>query len=264
MKKLLFVQLIIVLALSSCQQENNETSGILVNERLINATLYQQQAAEAEAMYYQAFNFAKIMVHNDLQIEIGDKKRAIITDIDETILDNSPYEAMCIKEGISYPERWDEWCGLSAALALPGAQQFLNYVAAQDVEVFYVTNRKEHLREVTLLNLQNRVFPNADNEHLFMRTSSTSKQSRRKPIEEEYRVILLLGDNLDDFSNAFENRSPMDRKEMVEKLKSTFGRRFILFPNAMYGSWESSLFEFRDGLTNKEKSEIRLKSLNDF
>jgi 5'-nucleotidase (lipoprotein e(P4) family) len=228
------------------------------------ATLYSQRSAEAEALYYQAYNMARIMVHNELTLENIVRKRAIITDIDETVLDNSPYQAMCIKEGINYPERWDEWCRLASAKALPGSQQFLNYVAAQDIEIFYITNRKEHLREATIQNLKMRAFPYADNEHLIMRTSINSKENRRKPIEDEYRVILLLGDNLDDFTNAFEERGGEKRKEMVRTLRSSFGRRFILFPNPMYGSWESALYEYKNDLSPELRSRARMDALEGF
>ena len=69
----------------------------------------------------------------------GKEKKAVILDIDETVLDNSPYEAQCIIERFSYPERWDEWCELSRAEACPGAIDFLSYAVSAGYEIFYVT-----------------------------------------------------------------------------------------------------------------------------
>lgn len=240
MKKI-FLLLGIAMVMSACERPS-VINGKADNDRMLLATLYQQSSAEAAALYHQAYNFARIMVHNELQNQSIKQKRAIIIDVDETVLDNSPYQALCIVEGINYPERWDEWCLRAEAPALPGSQRFLNYVASQDIEVFYVTNRKEHLKDATLENLKRRAFPFADEDHIFMRKDQNTKEPRRKSIEKDYRVIMLLGDNLEDFTNAFENRDPEERMEIVERLKDSFGRRFILFPNAMYGSWESSIY----------------------
>ena len=167
--------------------------------------------------------------------------RETITDIDETVLDNSPYEAKCILDGTPYPEGWAEWVNLSSARPLPGSQHFFNYAAGNDIEIFYITNRKEEFKQATLLNLKRFGFPFADEDHLFMRTGGSSKDQRRIRIKDDYRVILLLGDNLEDFATAFENDSNLNKKEYVEKLKASFGRRVIVFPNAMYGSWVSSI-----------------------
>lgn len=260
MKKIVIIAGILALT-AGCQSPatENVTSD---NDHMILATLYQQKSGEVAALYHQAFNFARIMIHNDLQNKSVEKKRAIIIDIDESVLDNSPYQAKCIIDGISYPEKWDEWCNRAEARALPGSQRFLAYVAAQDIEVFYVTNRKEHLKEGTIENLKRRALPFADEEHLLMRKNDNSKEQRRKSLEEEYRVILLLGDNLEDFTNAFEARGPEARIEVVERLKDSFGRRFIVFPNAMYGSWETAIY--MADTTGSEKHDVRLNSLRSF
>jgi 5'-nucleotidase (lipoprotein e(P4) family) len=227
-------------------------------------TLYHQNAVEIDAMCYQAYFLARIMVENDLKKGETGKKRAIITDIDETILDNSPYQAQCIIEGISYPEKWDDWCSLSSARAIPGSQQFFNYAADNGIEIFYVTNRKEHLKRATIINLKKNAFPFADEEHLLMRTNETSKESRRIKLSEEYRLILLLGDNIEDFASVFEQRPPEERHELAERLKESFGRRFITFPNAMYGSWEASVYGYDSGADERKKQEMRLNHLTGF
>jgi len=263
MKRLLVFLSLLAIFSSSCQFQSKDEYTPSSNERMLMATLYQQKAAENDALYLQAYNIATIMIYDELNKTVN-KKRAIITDIDETVLDNSPYQAKCILEGISYPEKWDEWCMLSRAQALPGSQKFLNFVASKEIEIFYVTNRKDHLKGATIENLKRRGFPYADKDHLFMRTSTTSKESRRNRIEEEYRVVMLLGDNLGDFSKVFEGRSSDERKEMVDKLESSFGRRFIAFPNPMYGSWENAIYDHKPDTTAKAKAAMRIKALESF
>jgi 5'-nucleotidase (lipoprotein e(P4) family) len=254
---------IIFLGFVSCEQPGNKNTPS-PNERMLNATLYQQTSPEVDALSYQAYFIARVMLESELNRGQMAMPRAIITDVDETILDNSPYQAQCILEGISYPEKWDEWCKQVKARPLPGSQQFLNYAAAQGVEIFYVTNRKEHLKEATLLNLRKHAFPNADEEHLLMRTSTSSKEPRRKKIAEDYRIVLLLGDNIEDFTNVFEERGIAEKKELAEKLKESFGRRFIVFPNPMYGSWESAVYNYNYDTTETARASMRLEALTGF
>ena len=50
---------------------------------------------------------------------------------------------------------------------------------------------------------------------------------------------------------------------MFEQLKAEFGDKFIIFPNPMYGSWESAVYkgEKKDG---KGQSEARLDALKGY
>ena len=249
-----------IFLIQGCTRGPGKTSE---NERLLMATLYQQSAAEYDALCYQAYNLAEFMIQKALEKNIsGDL--AVITDIDETVLDNSPYEASCILDNISFPDEWNEWCELAKAKALPGSREFLNYVANQGIQVFYITNRKSELMQPTLTNLQKEGFPFADESHLIMAENDNSKESRRKIVEGKYHVILLLGDNLEDFTNVFENKSPEERKEIVSTLSASFGTRFIAFPNAMYGSWERSIYGQSEKLGLKTKEETRYHFLTPF
>ena len=46
---------------------------------------------------------------------------AIIVDVDETVLDNSPYQARLLRDGKFYDEfTWSEWVKEEAATAVPG------------------------------------------------------------------------------------------------------------------------------------------------
>lgn len=263
MKKINILWLASALWLTSCQVPQQPNEKDLGHERLLMATLYQQSAAETDALYYQAFNLAEIMIRNELSKPMNDK-RAIITDIDETCLDNSPYQARCILDDISYPEKWDEWCNLADAKAYPGSQRFFNFVADQGIEIFYITNRKEHLKEPTLLNMSRMGFPNADESHILMRQEDNSKESRRKLVTDQYRVVMLLGDDLEDYNNIFEGKSPLERKDYVNRLKSSFGRQFIVFPNPMYGSWEQAIYRLYQDTTSLSREQMLRETLEGF
>lgn len=214
----------------------------LRNEHMVMATLYQQTAGEYRALCFQAYNLGRLMLDKDLADKSIDKHRVVVLDIDETVLDNSPFQAKCILAGTSYPDYWEEWCNMASAAAVPGALDFLRYAVSGGVEVFYVTNRKIHLKEATLKNLTALGFPYADDKHLMMRTTDNSKEPRRQELMKKYHISLLFGDNLNDFTNTFENLDVADRDAETDREWKQFGSRFIVLPNAMYGDWETALY----------------------
>jgi 5'-nucleotidase (lipoprotein e(P4) family) len=234
------------------------------NEHMVLATLFQQTAAEYRALCYQAFNIGKFMLDADLNDKSVDKHRIIVLDVDETVLDNSPFQAKSVLESTSYPVNWDEWCNLANAEPLPGALEFLNYARANGVSIFYVTNRKDYLKEVTIKNLADMGFPHADAEHVITRSAEASKEGRRQDLMKKYHISLLFGDNLNDFAEVFEGKSVKSRFDAVDQVSNLFGRKFIVLPNAMYGDWENALYEYSSKVNDSVKFEMRRKALKSF
>lgn len=227
------------------------------------ATLYQQQAGEYRALCYQAFNLAGFTLDAAISTP-HEKPLAIIVDIDETVLDNSPYQAQAILEGFGYPVRWAEWMNAAAAKPVPGAFDFLKRAAADGVEVFYITNRKEEFRDATLRNLNQLGFPHADNDHLLMRTMGNEKESRRELVTAKFHIVCLIGDNLGDFSGLFENQDAASRMQAVDSSLALFGNRWIVLPNVVYGSWVDALPGFRPGLSDDSLSLLLKSGLKGF
>lgn len=231
---------------------------------LMLAVVYQQLAAEKYALEYQAYNLAKMALKADLEDKNINTQRAVILDIDETVLDNSPYEAMLVKKDTTYPAKWDKWLKKSNAKLIAGVKDFLNYAKNYGVDIFYLTNRKEQFRNSTLKNLQKYDLPQADSDHLLMRTSTSSKKTRRNIIEKDYHISLLIGDNLNDFSHIFEEKSNREKKQLVDQHRDKFGKRFIVLPNAMYGDWETATYNYDFSLSQQEKYQKMLEQLNSF
>ena len=75
-------------------------------------------------------------------------------------------------------------------------------------------------------------------------------------LAEKYDIILLIGDNLNDLSEMFEDRKTNDGKVSVDRNSEDFGRKFIILPNPMYGAWEKPLYDYREGLSEKEKTQL--------
>ncbi len=236
------------------------------NEYQAGAVLWMQTSGERAALSYQAFTLGRMMLDRDLAGNRSRKRRAVIVDIDETIMDNSRYQAWLLKNRQNYGDQtWGEWVNRAEATAIPGALEFLNYANSKDVRVFYITNRKVAEKEGTATNLRKLGFPNVNDETLLVRTDtkSSSKEPRRQSVSARYRVVLLMGDNLNDFADVFENAKTVTaRMTVTDQNKARFGKNFIVLPNPMYGDWESAINEYQR-LNEEEKAAKRKAALKD-
>ncbi|SMO36952.1 5'-nucleotidase, lipoprotein e(P4) family [Gracilimonas mengyeensis] len=245
------------------------------------ATLWVQNAAEYEALAYQAYGSASRVLpltiedsfwtasinQSENDDEIASLPPAVILDIDETVLDNSPFQARMIKQDKSFnSEDWNAWCNEAKAEGVPGAAQFTQYAAEQGVTIFYISNRDYEVEDATRRNLIKEGFPVSDTLDNIMLNGeepgwNSSKIQRRRIIEENYRVVMLFGDDLNDFLPA-KDITQKKRDELVSEYTQYFGRRWFVLPNPVYGSWEQALFDFEDDLSEQERIRILRKRLN--
>ena len=237
------------------------------NEHQVGGILWTQTSGEWKALSYQAFAVARMSLDRDLRSNRRTRmKRAVIVDVDETVLDNSPYQAMLVKTRRAYESKsWNEWCQKVDAAAIPGAVEFLRYAHSRGVRVFYVTNRRESEKQCTAQNLKKVGFPDVSDQTVLVRTDTSSKQPRRDDIARRHRVVLLMGDNLNDFAEIFEQSKTIESRLAATQLhKSNFGTRFIVLPNVMYGAWEEAIYGDPSKLTEEQKAERRRDTLKDF
>lgn len=226
---------------------------------LINAALWVQSAAEYRASALQTYATAKRMVDAALadrtwsatgQSAVSRLQPAVILDLDETALNNIKFEARAVRAGVTYTvPMWEEWVRSAEADAVPGAKEFLEYLRTKKITPFYITNRKAPEETGTRQNLVKLGFPlvtgidpndpAADN--LFVRGerpewSARDKGPRRDWVSARYRVLLVLGDDLNDFVNAAE-KSVQERDEIITNTAANWGTKWFMLPNPMYGSW---------------------------
>ena len=259
--------LLLALTVASCaarhQQTSsvkNQTSSSLYIDGKVYGSYFQQHAAEYKALCYQAFNIARLRI--DAYQPVSNLPLCIVTDIDETILDNSPYQTSRNLAGLDYDlETWKQWTAKAQADTVPGSGSFLNFVAQKKIEVFYITNRTEAERKGTLINLQKLGLPFADSAHLLLKSTTSGKEPRRKTVTENHEIILLLGDNLADFTMLFDKKSLYERDAQVKSLASLFGNKFIVLPNSVYGDWEHALFQYKYDLPFRQKDSLLRASL---
>ena len=247
--------------LFSCTQKKSDNN---INHHPITAILWQQHASEYQALVYQGFNIAKAQLEIHLANSIkSNKPLAIITDIDETVLDNTPYNAKMALLGKDFNKQsWLDWGLQKSAKPLPGALSFFTYVAEKGVEVFYISNRYVEQKQETLENLKALGFPFADTTHLLLKDGISGKETRRNSVESTHEILLLLGDNLSDFSEVFDDRTKGKAHENVVKYHTAFGKKFIVFPNPIYGHWETKeIYNSKYDWTPAQKDSIRLSKL---
>ncbi len=254
---------------STAQQAAQSAPVTADNEYQVGAVLYMQKAAEYRALAYQAFNIAKMQLDADYdkknlkKLPKAERKmpRAVVVDIDETVLDNSPAQAFDVKNRLPFNlKSWYAWGEQRKAKAIPGAVDFLNYARRKGIKVFYVSNRDEVQKTATIDNLKAVGFPDATAETVQLRQKDSTKEPRRLAIAEKYRIVILIGDNLDDLSNIYEKKPVDARFAEVDKTREMFGRKYIVLPNAMYGTWENAIYDY-GRLSDIEKAQKRAAAL---
>ncbi|MHC1703225.1 MAG: 5'-nucleotidase, lipoprotein e(P4) family [Tenuifilaceae bacterium] len=263
MKSIRFVSIILVIALISCQKTSNQEAKISSQEHLVLATIWFQNSPEMKALFYQGFNLAKARL-SEFAKQKTQKPKAVVVDIDETMMDNSPFQAQQILDSQGFTsETWKEWTDLARAKATPGAVEFTHFCDSLGVTVIYISNRKVNEIESTLKNLDSLGFSFAKKENLLFKEDVSSKKIRRDKVSEKYEIVMLIGDNLNDLSEVFESRDDDWGSSVIEKYKNEFGNRFIVLPNPMYGDWEKNIYG-KAKIPESQMQENRIKVLEGY
>lgn len=197
----------------------------------------------------------------------GVDRMAVVMDVDETVLDNSPYQGQMVLDGTSYKsESWDRWIALRDARAVPGVIEFIRASQALGVQVMFVTNRACRTRPDsaercpqkldTLFNLRN-LGIDAQTDALFLRGDlppehcrdllseserpdgrwSSDKTSRRQCVAADYEIIMLFGDQLGDFTAESADGPAQSHRGSASDIDRNWGRSWFMLPNPTYGDW---------------------------
>jgi acid phosphatase len=228
----------------------------------LNAVLWMQGSVEYRANSLQTYRAAARELDRALKdrswdaLVAGERSNAarglppaVVFDVDETVLDNSPYQARLVDAGTEYDEaQWDAWVREQKATAIPGVVEFAKAAQARGVALFFISNRAVHLKDATLANLRAVGLPVKDDAFLGLGTvvpgceqDGSDKNCRRQLIGRKYRVLMQFGDQLGDFAQVAPN-TPAQRDALFESHKAWIGERWWLLANPTYGSWEPALF----------------------
>jgi acid phosphatase len=238
------------------------TAGVAADDNL-NAVLWVQRSAEYKALSEQTYRAAADHLDAALKEKNWDAlvpdergnaatglKPAVVLDVDETVLDNAPYQARLIADHAQFDEvTWDQWVAEKKAKAVPGVVDFAKAANARGVTLLYISNRAVHLKDATLANLKAAGLPVAD-DSVFLglgtnvpgcEQNGTEKNCRRKLAGQQYRVLMQFGDQLGDFVQITAN-TQAGRQQLLDQYHDWFGERWWMLAGPTYGSWEPALF----------------------
>ena len=250
-----------------------------VHENL-NATLWVQSSAEYVGAAEQAYLLARLMLDRALEDptwsaaleqqaagKYEELPPAVILDVDETVLDNSPYQARQIVDGFEFTTAtWHDWVREAQATPVPGALAFTRYAAEHGVAVYYVTNRRAEVESATYENLGRLGFPmGGEVDTLLTRDEQpdwgSDKGTRRMVVGADHRILLLVGDNFGDFASDIDTTVAL-RAELAKRYSGLWGERWIVLPNPQYGSWDGALIDYQYGLDLGDKRARKAAALH--
>ena len=241
----------------------------------LDGTLWMQQSAEYWAIARQTYEAARQQLDRALgdsewtaameqSGDYGGLPPAVILDVDDTVLESTTYTAQRLRAGDGYTyETWKDYIMEHGSRPVPGALEFCRYAAEKGVAVFYVTNNREELTQAIGAALRAHGFPvAADDGNVLTRTDVRDKAPRRKRVADGHRVLLLLGDDGNDFATDLGNGSREERAAAVRKHAQRWGRSWFMLPNPMYGSWVSAIYSGTAPEGEKETLEDKLNALD--
>lgn len=180
-------------------------------------------------------------------VPCGAKPKAVVFDVDETVLLNTGYEYDdATHPGRAYDEkRWQAWerTGGDKVVATPGAVTALGAIRRMGVTVVFNTNRSLASAEATRAAIEGAgLGPALHGETLYLAgddAMGTKKDDRRATIAAKFCVLAMAGDQLGDFSDLFNaGLAPAARRAAVLSgpLGAAFGAGWFVVPNPVYGT----------------------------
>jgi len=237
------------------------------------AILWHQTSAEFEGAARMAYAMARISLdraladptHTAAEEQKGDFSKlppAIITDVDETILDNGPFQGTLMKDQPDRPaQTWAAWVERAEAKAIPGAAEFIRYAQEKGVTIFYITNRNSEKESATRKNLEAigaKLPANFDTVFLDRERPEwrSDKSLRRAAAATTHRIVLVMGDDFGDFTSSY-NKPAAERRQVATQEAARWGRDWIMIPNPIYGSWDNALNNFNFRLPMEERRRMK-------
>lgn len=194
---------------------------------------------------------------------------AIILDIDETVLDNSAYQARLVVDGLEFADAtWDAWVDEGRAIPVPGAAALTRAAAEKGITVFYISNRRAESTPATLANLRRQGLP-VQHDGVFLglgtevagcEQAGSGKTCRRQLVGRGHRVLMQFGDQLGDFVQAAAN-SRSEHARLHAAYRDWFGQRWWMLPNPTYGAWEPAQFDNAWSLPREERRQRKREAL---
>lgn len=259
------LSLLIASSFSQAQQINAES------DYRYGAITWMQRSAEYRLLTEQTYRYALTQLTtgikdrkwtaDEAQLAEGGyemKRPAVILDLDETVLDNSAFNARNVVHGQAFTnDLWNAWCKEAKADAIPGSLEFVQAAEGLGVAVFFLTNREDVAKPATIENLKRLGF-NANDSNVLTQNKSEGrgddKLSRRAAVAKEHRIVLLIGDSMGDLCDGMDIKDFKSRNAVASQKTQMLGTRWIMLPNPVYGGWQRALPKGAAALETKENT----------
>lgn len=228
--------------------------------RNLDASLWVQTSAEYAACCRQTYQLAWERLREKLdkrpKATGGALRPAVVLDLDETVLDNSPYQTYLIRNGLTFShESWARWERdyPDEVMLVPGAKEFLDRARRAGAVPVFISNRLAKAKPYVIKVLERLKIGTEDIDARLMLAESveaSGKEPRRKLAREKYDVLMYIGDNLRDLSEDFRAPKGLDandpdalrgkarlRRVKVAAATGRFGDDWFILPNPVYGEW---------------------------
>lgn len=250
-------------------------------ERPPLAELWVQTSAEYRGLCYQAYTAATEQFEHwapllekradgKAYLPGSTKPVAIILDLDETVIDNSGFQAFTVRTGTRYnPKIWEAWVNFQgvnekAGGAVPGSVDFLNYVQEMGVTPIFISNRDVGYESATIkvleragvntTDIENRIFLRHGGEKADQQakeamtawgidensaqgkatlTGEGEKEGRRLMTRRNYDVLAYFGDVYGDFEPFVHMAEDTQRRHFEQRQVSA---------DANKGKWGKTWF----------------------
>jgi 5'-nucleotidase (lipoprotein e(P4) family) len=183
-------------------------------------------------------------------VRCGAKPLAAVFDADETLIWNVPprRDNVLHNNGKFDPKVWASWerTGAGYATPVPGAVETFAALRRAGITPIVNTNRSLANPEGTVATLKRAGLGSFMlGRTLFLQREREGKDGRRATIASRYCVIAMAGDQLGDFSDAFNDPrlSSAQRRAAATAGPAArlWGRGWFILPNPSYGPWQSKL-----------------------
>ncbi|MFO0939488.1 MAG: HAD family acid phosphatase [Pirellulales bacterium] len=262
---LVSLSLVLLSSVCTAQQINPES------DYRFGAIAWMQRSAEYRVLTEQTYRYALTQLTtgikdrkwtaDEAQLAEGGyelKKPAVILDLDETVLDNSAFNARNVVHGQAFTnDIWNAWCNEAKADAIPGSLEFVQAAEGLGVTVFFLTNREDVAKPATIENLKRLGF-NASESNVLTQNKNDGrpddKLSRRAAVAKEHRIVLLIGDSMGDLCDGMDIKDFKARNTLATQKTQMLGTRWIILPNPVYGGWQRAIPKGVAALETKENT----------
>ncbi|MEM8943877.1 MAG: HAD family acid phosphatase [Planctomycetota bacterium] len=242
----------------------------------LQAALWVRTSVEYDVACVQAYALAAMRVEEALAdpswsaaieqtVDYHELPPAVVLDVDETVLDNSTFQVRLVSQNIDFSAKlWDQWVAEEQAVAVPGAKDFIKFLVAKKIAVLFVTNRDVSGEAATVNNLSAVLDMPVTKEQVLCKSEqadwTSDKTARRAHLAKSHRLLLLVGDDFNDFV-LLGKVSPQHRVEKGKEYQQHWGKKWIQLPNPLYGHWEKSIFKYDYSMSDEQKLNIKYETL---